>query len=67
VNGAARASPRRVVEVRETVNDTLRARDLAIPCRTHCGAAQPHFTDGLPECVDTAGHDLGSYQAFWFA
>lgn len=51
VNGEARAYPRRIVEVREMVNDTLGGRDLAIPYCTLCGAAQAYFTDLLPEGV----------------
>jgi hypothetical protein len=49
VNGAYRAYPRRIMEVREMVNDTLGGRDLAIPYCTLCGAAQAYFTDDLPE------------------
>ena len=48
VNGEARAYPRRIMEVREMVNDTLGGRDLGIPYCTLCGAAQAYFTDGLP-------------------
>ncbi|MEM9797885.1 MAG: DUF3179 domain-containing (seleno)protein [Pseudomonadota bacterium] len=48
VNGAYRAYPRRIMEVREMVNDTLGGRDLAIPYCTLCGAAQAYLTDGLP-------------------
>ena len=51
VNGAYRAYPRRIMEVREMVNDTLGGRDLAIPYCTLCGSAQAYFTDGLPEGV----------------
>ena len=51
VNGAARAYPRRIMEVREMVNDTLGGRDLALPYCTLCGAAQAFFTDRLPEGV----------------
>lgn len=47
VNGEARAYPRRIMEVREMVNDTLGGRDLGIPYCTLCGAAQAYFTDGL--------------------
>ncbi|MCT4556491.1 MAG: DUF3179 domain-containing protein [Pelagimonas sp.] len=49
VNGAYRAYPRRIMEVREMVNDTLGGRNLAIPYCTLCGAAQAYFTDELPE------------------
>lgn len=52
VNGEYRAYPRRIMEVREMVNDTLGGRDLGIPYCTLCGAAQAYFTDGLPEGVE---------------
>ncbi|MEM1387029.1 MAG: DUF3179 domain-containing (seleno)protein [Pseudomonadota bacterium] len=52
VNGEYRAYPRRIMEVREMVNDTLGGRDLGIPYCTLCGAAQAFFTDGLPEGVE---------------
>ncbi len=52
VNGAYRAYPRRIMEVREMVNDTLGGRDLGIPYCTLCGAAQAYFTDRLPEGVE---------------
>ncbi len=48
VNGEYRAYPRRIMEVREMVNDTLGGRDLGIPYCTLCGAAQAYFTDELP-------------------
>jgi hypothetical protein len=48
VNGAYRAYPRQIMEVREMVNDTLGGRDLGIPYCTLCGAAQAYFTDELP-------------------
>ena len=48
INGEARAYPRRIMEVREMVNDTLGGRDLGIPYCTLCGAAQAFFTDRLP-------------------
>jgi len=48
INGEARAYPRRIMEVREMVNDTLGGRDLGIPYCTLCGAAQAYFTDELP-------------------
>lgn len=51
VNGEARAYPRRIMEVREMVNDTLGGRDLGIPYCTLCGAAQAYFTDQLPAGV----------------
>ncbi|MEM1413208.1 MAG: DUF3179 domain-containing (seleno)protein, partial [Pseudomonadota bacterium] len=52
VNGEARAYPRRIMEVREMVNDTLGGRKLGIPYCTLCGAAQAYFTDELPEGVE---------------
>lgn len=52
VNGEARAYPRRIMEVREMVNDTLGGRDLGIPYCTLCGAMQAWFTDGLPQGVE---------------
>ncbi|MEO0937578.1 MAG: DUF3179 domain-containing (seleno)protein [Pseudomonadota bacterium] len=51
INGEARAYPRRIMEVREMVNDTLGGRDLGIPYCTLCGAAQAYFTDDLPAGV----------------
>ncbi|MEM7720666.1 MAG: DUF3179 domain-containing (seleno)protein [Pseudomonadota bacterium] len=52
INGEARAYPRRIMEVREMVNDTLGGRDLGIPYCTLCGAAQAYFTDEIPEGVE---------------
>ncbi|MDJ0628348.1 MAG: DUF3179 domain-containing (seleno)protein [Rhodobacter sp.] len=52
VNGEYRAYPRRIMEVREMVNDTLGGRDLGIPYCTLCGAAQAYFTDRLPDGID---------------
>lgn len=52
VNGAYRAYPRQIMEVREMVNDTLGGRDLGIPYCTLCGAAQAYFTDRLPDGVE---------------
>ena len=52
VNGEARAYPRRIMEVREMVNDTLGGRHLGIPYCTLCGAAQAYFTDQLPLGID---------------
>jgi hypothetical protein len=52
VNGEARAYPRRIMEVREMVNDTLGGRDLGIPYCTLCGSAQAYFTDRLPDGVE---------------
>ncbi len=52
VNGEYRAYPRRIMEVREMVNDTLGGRDLGIPYCTLCGSAQAYFTDGLPDGID---------------
>ncbi|MEM9062220.1 MAG: DUF3179 domain-containing (seleno)protein [Pseudomonadota bacterium] len=51
VNGEARAYPRRIMEVREMVNDTLGGRHLGIPYCTLCGAAQAYFTDDVPDGV----------------
>ena len=48
VNGETRAYPRRIMEVREMVNDTLGGRHLGIPYCTLCGSAQAYYTDGLP-------------------
>jgi hypothetical protein len=52
VNGAYRAYPRRIMEVREMVNDTLGGRHLGIPYCTLCGAAQAWFTDQLPAGIE---------------
>ena len=52
VNGEFRAYPRRIMEVREMVNDTLGGRHLGIPYCTLCGAAQAYFTDQLPEGIE---------------
>lgn len=52
LNGEARAYPRRIMEIREMVNDTLGGRDLAIPYCTLCGAAQAFFTDDMPDGVE---------------
>ena len=52
INGEARAYPRRIMEVREMVNDTLGGRELGIPYCTLCGAAQAYFTDRLPAGVE---------------
>ena len=52
VNGEARAYPRRIMEVREMVNDTLGGRHLGIPYCTLCGAAQAYFTDQLPDGIE---------------
>ena len=52
VNGEYRAYPRRIMEVREMVNDTLGGRNLGIPYCTLCGAAQAYFTDQLPAGVE---------------
>lgn len=51
INGQHRAYPRRIMEVREMVNDTLGGRDLGIPYCTLCGSAQAWFTDRLPSGV----------------
>ncbi|MGI9605164.1 MAG: DUF3179 domain-containing (seleno)protein [Acidimicrobiales bacterium] len=52
INGESRAYPRRVMEVREMVNDTLGGRDIAMPYCTLCGSAQVYFTDRLPDGVE---------------
>lgn len=52
VNGAYRAYPRQIMEVREMVNDTLGGRDLGIPYCTLCGSAQAYFTDQMPDGVE---------------
>ncbi len=52
VNGEYRAYPRRIMEVREMVNDTLGGRHLGIPYCTLCGAAQAYFTDELPDGIE---------------
>ena len=78
VNGEYRAYPRRIMEVREMVNDTLGGRDLGIPYCTLCGAAQAYFTDRLPEGIErpilrTSGllirsnkvmYDINTYSVF---
>ena len=78
VNGEYRAYPRRIMEVREMVNDTLGGRDLGIPYCTLCGAAQAYFTDDVPAGVErpilrTSGllsrsnkvmYDLNTYSVF---
>ena len=78
VNGESRAYPRRIMEVREMVNDTLGGRDLGIPYCTLCGAAQAYFTDRLPKGIErpilrTSGllfrsnkvmYDLNTYSVF---
>ena len=52
INGEARAYPRRIMEVREMVNDTLGGRHLGIPYCTLCGSAQAYFTDQMPAGVE---------------
>jgi len=78
INGESRAYPRRIMEVREMVNDTLGGRDLGIPYCTLCGAAQAYFTDNMPAGVErpilrTSGllsrsnkvmYDLNTYSVF---
>jgi len=78
INGESRAYPRRIMEVREMVNDTLGGRDLGIPYCTLCGAAQAYFTDELPDGIErpilrTSGllirsnkvmYDLTTYSVF---
>ncbi len=78
VNGEYRAYPRRIMEVREMVNDTLGGRHLGIPYCTLCGAAQAYFTDQLPKGIErpvlrTSGllirsnkvmYDINTYSVF---
>ena len=52
INGEARAYPRRIMEVREMVNDTLGGRDFGMPYCTLCGSAQVWFTDNLPDGIE---------------
>ncbi len=52
INGAFRAYPRRIMEVREMINDTLGGRQLGIPYCTLCGSAQAYLTDETPKGVD---------------
>ena len=52
VNGEYRAYPRRIMEVREMVNDTLGGRHLGIPYCTLCASAQAYFTDRLPDGIE---------------
>lgn len=78
INGESRAYPRRIMEVREMVNDTLGGRDIGMPYCTLCGSAQVYLTDDLPAGIDrpvlrTSGllirsnkvmYDLTSYSVF---
>ncbi|MEP0520177.1 MAG: DUF3179 domain-containing (seleno)protein [Hyphomicrobiales bacterium] len=78
VNGEYRAYPRRIMEVREMVNDTLGGRHLGIPYCTLCGAAQAYYTDELPDGIErpvlrTSGllirsnkvmYDINTYSVF---
>lgn len=78
LNGESRAYPRRIMEVREMVNDTLGGRNLGIAYCTLCGSAQAFFTDQLPQGIDrpvlrTSGllsrsnkimYDLNTYSIF---
>ena len=78
INGEARAYPRRIMEVREMVNDTLGGRQIGMPYCTLCGAAQAYFTDDVPDGVArpvlrTSGllirsnkvmYDVNSYSVF---
>lgn len=52
INGEFRAYPRRIMEVREMINDTLGGRDLGIPYCTLCGAAQAYYTDELSDGIE---------------
>lgn len=51
INGESRAYPRRIMEVREMVNDTLGGRHLGIPYCTLCGSAQAWYTDEVSEGI----------------
>ena len=78
INGEARAYPRRIMEVREMVNDTLGGRQIGMPYCTLCGAAQAYLTDDVPDAVArpvlrTSGllirsnkvmYDVNSYSVF---
>jgi len=44
VAGESRAYPRRIMEVRELINDTLGGRAIGVPYCTLCGSAQAYFT-----------------------
>ncbi len=52
VDGEARAYPRRIMEVREMVNDSLGGRHFALPYCTLCGSAQMFLTDVVPANVE---------------
>ena len=52
INGEYRAYPRRIMEVREMVNDTLGGRDIGMPYCTLCGSAQVYFTDELTDGME---------------
>ena len=52
INGQYRAYPRRIMEVREIVNDTLGGRHLGVPYCTLCGSAQAYLTDAVPAGVE---------------
>ncbi len=52
IGDESRAYPRRIMEVREMVNDTLGGRDFAMPYCTLCGSAQVYLTDEMPDGVD---------------
>jgi len=52
IDGESRAYPRRIMEVREMVNDTLGGRDFGMPYCTLCGSAQVWFTDDLPDGLE---------------
>ena len=57
VAGAFRAYPRRIMEVRELVNDTLGGRELAIPYCTLCGSMIVYLPvhDGVHHELGTSG------------
>ena len=52
VNRQPRAYPRRIIELREMVNNTLGGRYLGLAYGTLCGAAQAYFTDQLPPSIN---------------
>jgi len=52
INGEYRAYPRRIMEVREMVNDSLGGRQFGIPYCTLCGSAQAYLTDEVPDGVE---------------
>jgi hypothetical protein len=77
-SGQFRAYLRRIMEVREMVNDTLGGRSFGIPYCTLCGAAQAYFTDRMPArvkrpvlrtsglliCSNTVMYDVNIFSVF---